>query len=145
MEIVCTKCGSKACVKNGRLHNSQRYKCKSCGYQFTKLTPRGKPKQDKILALVLYLSGLSMRMTAKIVGVSTQTIVRWLKNWNENHVKDFVEDQEKKTYDEIEIDEMQPFISKKTSQYGHGKLWIIPLEHSSDGFAGIVVQRRSKN
>ncbi len=32
--------------------------------------------KDKILALLLFLSGLSMRATGKIVGVSNQSVVR---------------------------------------------------------------------
>ena len=47
-----------------------RYKCKNCGHQYTKTTPRGKPEKDKILALILFLSGLSMRATGKIVGIA---------------------------------------------------------------------------
>ena len=72
--LFCLKCSSTAYIKNGMQRGEQRYKCKVCGYQFTKLTPRGKPERDKILSLILYLSGLSMRMTAKIVGVSIQKI-----------------------------------------------------------------------
>lgn len=32
----CYKCGSKQIVKNGKVFGGQRYKCKACGYQFTK-------------------------------------------------------------------------------------------------------------
>ena len=43
------------------------------------MTPRGKPEKDKILALILFLSGLSMSATAKIVGVTTQSVMRWIR------------------------------------------------------------------
>ena len=143
MEIICIKCDSQACVKNGRLHNSQRYKCKNCGYQFTKMTPRGKPKKDKIIALLLYLSGLSMTMTAKIVGVSTQSVMRWIRQWYEDYAKDFIDEQASKNFEEIEIDEMHHFITKKNSLSGYGKLLIIPVELSSGGYVEIVVQKPS--
>ena len=42
------------------MKEQQRYRCKNCGYQYTKTTPRGKLEKDKILALILYLSGLLM-------------------------------------------------------------------------------------
>ena len=57
----------------------QRYKYKNCGYQYTKATPRGKPERDKILALILFLSGLSMKATGKIVGDTTQSMMRWIR------------------------------------------------------------------
>ena len=50
----CWKCGSEAFVKNGFMAGAQRYKCKKCGFQFTRDTPHGKALKDKILALVLY-------------------------------------------------------------------------------------------
>ena len=57
----CRKCGSEAFTKNGVIAGTQRYECKQCGSQFTRETPHGKPMKDKVLALVLYLSGLSMK------------------------------------------------------------------------------------
>ena len=61
--------------KNGHIKGYQTYKCKNCGCQYTITTPRGKPEKDKILALILFLSGLSMRATGKIVGVSERDAV----------------------------------------------------------------------
>ena len=65
MELKCLKCGSEGAYKYGHMKGYQRYRCKNCGYQFTKTTPRGRPEKDKILALILYLSGLSMNATGK--------------------------------------------------------------------------------
>ena len=48
----CRKCGSEVFVKNGFVAGVQRYKCKKCGFQFTRETPHGKPMKDKILALI---------------------------------------------------------------------------------------------
>ena len=79
MELICKKCGSTAYHKSGHIHGKQRYKCKQCGHQYTKTTPQGKPERDKIISLVLVLSGLSMNATAKIIGVSTQTVMRWIR------------------------------------------------------------------
>ena len=79
--MPCLKCGSDAVVKNGFMKGAQRYKCKNCSYQFTKDIPRGKPVQDKILALTLYTSGASMNMIGHMLGVSTQTIMRWVRSF----------------------------------------------------------------
>ena len=40
----CPKCQSIEVVKNGKVQGKQRYKCKSCSLQFTRLTPRGRAK-----------------------------------------------------------------------------------------------------
>ena len=75
MELICKKCGSTAYHKSGHIHGKQRYKCN--GHQYTKTTSQW--KRDKIISLVLVLSGLSMNATAKIIGVSTQTVMRWIR------------------------------------------------------------------
>lgn len=78
----CHKCGSKQIVKNGKVFGWQRYKCKNCGYQFTKSAPAGKPMHMKLLANMLYSSGFSMRKIANIMGVTAQSISRWMKKWH---------------------------------------------------------------
>lgn len=35
---VCPHCSSESIVKNGKLHDRQRYKCKSCGKTFNDFT-----------------------------------------------------------------------------------------------------------
>src|SRR3712207_2062057 len=77
--LVCKKCGSERFSKNGLVRGHQRYRCKSCGYNFTDTPPRGYPLEQKILAVMLYLSGLSMNRTAKLVGVSTPTVMEWIE------------------------------------------------------------------
>ncbi len=82
MKLKCLKCGESEIVKNGQVFGSQRYKCKRCGYQFTKVAPAGKPLFHKIVAHSLYVSGLSMRETAHIIGVTVQSVSRWIKKWH---------------------------------------------------------------
>ena len=60
-KVHCRKYGSWHSQKNEVIAGTQRYKCKRCGFQFTRETPHEKPMKDKVLALVLYLSGLSMK------------------------------------------------------------------------------------
>lgn len=134
----CRKCGSEAFVKNGFMAGVQRYKCKKCGFQFTRETPHGRPMKDKILALVLYLSGLSMNAIGNIIGVSTQSIMRWIRMFYDK----FIPQNEIETkFDEIEIDEMYSYINKKKIQSGSGRLLIITLEGFSAGDVVIVVPK----
>ena len=101
------------------MKGNQRYKCKNCGYQCTKTTPRGKPEEDKILALILFLSGLSMRATAKIVGVTTQSVMRWIRQM---HNKFITEKPDIATVTEVEMDENQKYYVRKTIDYRSKKL-----------------------
>ncbi|MDO4162031.1 MAG: helix-turn-helix domain-containing protein [Pseudomonadota bacterium] len=78
----CMKCGSCHCVKNGRIFGLQRYKCSCCGYQFTKESPHGKSIFQKLMVHDLYAAGISMRQIAPLVGVTAQTVSRWLKKWH---------------------------------------------------------------
>ena len=74
MGLRCKRCGSEQHVKNGLMRKQQRYLCKGCGLNFTDTPPRGKPLALKAAAVLLYVSGLSMNRTAKLLGVSTPTI-----------------------------------------------------------------------
>ena len=136
--MKCRKCDSEAIVKNGFMAGNQRYKCKKCSFQFTRETSHGKPMKDKILALILYLSGLSMNMTAKIIGVSTQTIMRWIRSFYHKFAETVQYDS---TIEEIEVDEMVSYIGKKKSGFGSGKLLIITLENSLGGNVVIVAPK----
>ena len=55
--MICEKCGGGDFCKNGVNTGIQRYKCKNCGYNFTK-GRHSKPVHLKRLALQLYLEGL---------------------------------------------------------------------------------------
>lgn len=79
MELKCLRCGCEKAVKNGFIFGLQRYKCKKCGYQYTKTKPHGRSDHEKRTAVMLYASGMSMSMIAKIVGVSVQTVSRWIR------------------------------------------------------------------
>ena len=50
------------------MRGKQRYRCKACGLNFTDTPPRGMPLRIKVTAVLLYLSGLSMNRTAKLLG-----------------------------------------------------------------------------
>src|SRR5215207_4898596 len=67
MGLRCKRCGSEEHVKNGLMRNKQRYRCKDCGLNFTDTPPRGKPLALKAAAVLLYVRGLSMNRTAKLL------------------------------------------------------------------------------
>ena len=139
METICLKCGSKEAVKAGKARGKQRYKCKSCSYQYTRTTPKGRPFKDKVLAVVLFLSGISMNATATIVGVSAKTVYMWIKEFYHKYAE--IPEPTKDVL-EMEIDEMCHYISKKNSDFGYGKLFVIELGSFSGGSVELVIQNR---
>ena len=81
----CPKCQSREVVKNGKVQGKQRYKCKSCSLQFTRLTPRGRPAQEKAMAVTLYTQGLSIRAIARLIEVSPSAVLKWIKTFAKTH------------------------------------------------------------
>lgn len=79
-----------------------------------------------------------MNMTAQIIGVSTQTIMRWIRLFHQKFANPV---QHVSHIEEIEVDEMFSYLGKKKNLFGSGKLLIITLENSSDGNVVIVAQR----
>jgi transposase-like protein len=53
--MLCKKCKCKSIVKNGFMKGKQRYKCRSCGYNFTDTPPRKTSLEIRKQALQLYL------------------------------------------------------------------------------------------
>ncbi len=81
MGLRCKGCGGEEHVKNGLMRGKQRYRCKACGLNFTDTPARGMPLALKATAVLLYVSGLSMNRTAKLLGVSTPTIQAWIEQF----------------------------------------------------------------
>ena len=89
--MKCPKCNSNNFFKNGILNGNQRYCCRDCDFNFTRLTdltkphPDSKPLEAKKLANTLYLKGNSFRDIENLikdilnVKVSDTTIIKWIK------------------------------------------------------------------
>jgi transposase len=79
MGLRCKRCGSGERVKNGLVRGKRRYRCRTCGLNFTDTPPRGMPLAMKATAVLLYLSGLSMNRTARLLGVPTPSVMAWIE------------------------------------------------------------------
>ena len=142
--MTCLKCGGDQLKKNGFVSGIQRYKCKGCGYQATRFTPRGYSIKDKSLALALYVSGLSMNRIGLIIGVSCQSVMRWMRGFGEA-LKPSPEPLSEDEILEFEIDEMHHFLKKKTRNSGFGRYMIVPLSDALPGSWAIVPVSPSLN
>ena len=91
-------------VKNGRIKEKQRYKCKKCSYQWTENhTYTSIPLTEKALAVFFYCHGLAMNAIAKMLHASPSTILEWIRNFGTEHAPP--EPQQTDTV-VLELDEM---------------------------------------
>src|SRR3954462_6645962 len=135
--LRCKRCGSEEHVKNGLMRTKQRYRCKACGLNFTNTPPRGKPLALKVAAVLLYVSGLSMNRTAKLLGVSTPPIQAWL----EQFAQAFAQKPEPEGRAVvIELDEMWHYLKKSPNPSGSGRLGIVRQASWWTGNAAVVTK-----
>ncbi len=137
MGLRCKRCGSEEHVKNGRMRTKQRYRCKACGLNFTDTPPRGKPLALKVTAVLLYVSGLSMNRTAKLLGVSTPTIQAWLEQFAQAYAQ---KPEPEGRAVVIELDEMWHYVKKSPNRSGSGRLGIVLQASWWTGSAAVVTR-----
>ncbi len=118
-ERCCPRCGGAALIKSGHARGKQRWRCKGCGLQFTRTTPRGMPAAIKREAVELYCTGLSMNATAKRFGVAAQTVLRWVREHADRHCPR--PEPEPGTACVVELDEVRHFVEKRPSSSGSGR------------------------
>ena len=135
----CPKCSSKTKVKCGFVKDVQRYKCKDCGCQYTRQTRRGRPLEQKLLAVTLYVHGLSLNAIAKLMGVSTPGILDWVRRFAREH---YEKPQPQGNSVVLELDEMWHYLGKKRKNSGSGKCWILLPETCLNGNVAIEVRAR---
>jgi transposase len=138
MGLCCKRCGSTEQVKNGLMRGKQRYLCKTCGLAFTDTPARGKPLAMKAAAVLLYVSGLSMNRTAKLLGVSTPTIQAWLEQFAATYAQ---KPEPEGRAVVIELDEMWHYLKKSPSRSGSGKLGIVLQASWWTGSAAVVTRQ----
>ena len=137
MGLRCKRCGSEECVKNGLMRGKQRFLCKACGLNFTDTPARGKPLAMKAAAVLLYVSGLSMNRTAKLLGVSTPTVQAWLEQFAAAYAQ---KPEPEGRAVVIELDEMWHYLKKSQSRCGSGRLGIVLQGDWWTGNAAVVTE-----
>jgi transposase-like protein len=116
----CPKCQSGVNTKAGFVQGVQRYRCKGCGCQYTRSQPKGDPIETKLLALSLYLKGLSIRAIGRELQRSAPTILTWLRSLK--HLAEKRPTVEKATV--VELDELCTFLTQKKPKSGYGWLFV---------------------
>ena len=98
---------------------------------------RGKPLALKVAAVLLYVSGLSMNRTAKLLGVSTPTIQAWLEQFAQAYAQ---KPEPEGRAVVIELDEMWHYLKKSPSRSGSGRLGIVRQGSWWTGNAAVVTR-----
>ena len=142
MGLRCKRCGSEKHVKNGLMRNKQRYRCKACGLNFTDTPPRGKPLALKAAAVLLYVSGLSMNRTAKLLGVSIPSVMTWIEQFAKDHAQ---KPEPEGRALVIELDEMWHYLKKRPTSSGSGRLGIVLQADWLTGSAAVATGPPSTN
>jgi transposase len=135
MGLRCKRCGSEEQTKNGFMRGKQRYRCKACGLNFTATPPPGKPLALKVTAVLLYVSGLSMNRTAKLLGVSTPSVMAWIEQFAKTYAQ---KPEPEGRAVVIELDEMWHYLKKSPTSSGCGRLGIVLQDISSIGSWAVV-------
>ena len=131
----CKRCGAEEHVRNGLMRGKQRYRCKACGLNFTDTPPRGMPLAMKVTAVLLYVSGLSMNRTAKLLGVSTPTVMAWIERFAEVHAQ---KPEPEGRAVVVELDEMWHYLKKSGTSSGSGRPGIVLRGEWLTGSAAVV-------
>jgi transposase len=137
MALRCKRCGSEEQVKNGFMKGLQRYRCKACGLNFTETPPRGIPLHIRLTAVLLYMSGLSMNRTAKLLGVSTPSVMTWIEQFAKAYAQ---KPKPEGRAVVVELDEMSHSLKKRPTRSGSGRLGIALRDGSSTGGWAVVTE-----
>ena len=117
------------------MRGKQRYRCKACGLNFTDTPPRGMPLQLKVAAVLLYVSGLSMNRTAKLLGVSAPSVMAWIERFATTYAQ---KPEPEGRVVVVELDEMWHYLKKSPASFGSGRLGIVLQGGWLTGSAGVV-------
>ena len=93
------------------------------------------PLRVKVTAVLLYLSGLSMNRTAKLLGVSTPSVMTWIEQFAEVYAQ---KPEPEGRAVVVELDEMWHFVKKRRTSSGSGRLGIVLQGEWLTGNAAVV-------
>lgn len=82
--MICRKCRSAFPIKNGIVRGRQRYRCRSCGFNFTQKHSNGWPSSSKLLIVVSYCTGESITALAEQSGATPASVLRWIEEARES-------------------------------------------------------------
>lgn len=124
MSIKCKRCGSDSWVKNGMVQGVQRYKCKSCAYNYINRDKRQKyTEADRLEVLKLYLENCGIRTIERLTGIRNSQISKWILKSAEDLQNEISKAKHSvnsiKDIEILEIDELCTYIKKDPKMAGN--------------------------
>lgn len=135
-DINCPRCKEKKVIKNGRTkNNKQQYYCKICCYRFIENYTYQAYKSDINQNIIqLTKEGLGIRSTARILKISTTTLLKRIVSIARNITKPII--SRGKSY---EVDELCTYIRHKKNY-----IWLVyALEKNSKTAVSFNVGKRT--
>jgi transposase-like protein len=118
----CPKCKSKEKCKSGLKNGKQRYLCKKCGCNYTRGYGRGYHPKMKEKAIAYYLEGCGFRRIERMLGMSHNSVINWVKQAAKVVQKISKNCQNKENVDILELDELCTMLKKNETKSGYGLL-----------------------
>ena len=116
---ACPACRGTALIRSGHACGRQRWRCKGCRPAVhPHHAARQAPAAIKQEAVSLYCTGLSMNAISKRLGVSAQSVMRWIKDHARRHCPK-PEPAGRATV--VDIDEVWHFVQKRSANSGFGR------------------------
>ena len=140
MNTSCPRCQGAKIVKNGRSrHGLQRYVCQSCRLTFGEQDQRRVDAGKREDALKHYAEGVGLRATERLVGVSHNSVMNWVRQEIQGKALERVDATVVRV---VEADELWTYIGQKKQQSGSGGLLIaLPKEYSAGSWVIAIPQQ----
>jgi len=139
---ICKQCGAASMVKNGVVAGKQRYRCKSCGYNFREGDNRTNSivAAKKALCVLLYIMAKgSFRVMGRVLGVDHALVYRWIHAFGEN----LLESEKAGGIQQMEFDEMWHFINSKKTGFEPSKMFTVAQGELWPGCPAVVILQHS--
>jgi len=120
-------------------HKNQRWLCRECGHTQGEYNRRKISDELRQVALHHYIEGVGLRATERLVGVSHNSIMNWVREAVDGKVLAKVQPE---TVGWVEADELWTFVGKKNKMCGSGGLLIAIPNKSAAGLWAIVALKR---
>lgn len=82
--MKCPKCKCEQKVKNGIIKGKQRYKFKSCNYNYNvEYKTTAKYIDTRKFGLMMYLEDLDFHSIGRLLNVSRVSVIHWIRKYGE--------------------------------------------------------------
>lgn len=143
MTKSCPRCQGSHIVKNGRSrHGHQRWACTGCKLTFGEQDRRRVAEGLKQAALEHYLEGVGLRATERLVGVSHNSVMNWVR---QEVAGKALQRPDPARVEVVEADELWSYVGQKKALSGSGGLLIELPESLLAGRWVIVTPERPEH